>query len=315
MKVYAIGIDLGGTAIKFGICNHTGEIVQEFQRPTQAGSPPGVILTDLAGAAQHALDYAEQKHLSIKAIGLGTPGAVEVATGYLKGSTPNLPAWKNVPIRDELTGRLSLPVFVDNDANLMAYGEYRLGAGQNVPNVVCVTLGTGIGGGIIVGGQLFRGANDAGSEIGHMSICYNGRPCPCGGIGCWERYASATAMIKRYNELNPKQPVRSTITIFERFHAGEAFALTVVEEEIEYVAVGIANVINIFNPQRIIIGGGVSEAGDWFIDRISQVARQRAMPVAAKEVQIVRASLGNQAGWLGAAMFALDQLPSGKENS
>lgn len=308
MKTYAVGIDLGGTAIKYGISNHEGEIVQEFTRPTQATAPAQTILDDLADAARHGLEYAGQHDIPIKAIGLGTPGAVQVDTGFLKGSTPNLPAWKNVPIRDELMKRLALPVFVDNDANMMAYGEYRLGAGQNVPNVVCVTLGTGIGGGIVVEGKLFRGANDAGSEIGHMSICYNGRPCPCGGIGCWERYASATAMIERYNLLNPEQPVQSTITIFERYHQGEEAAATVVEEEIQYAAVGVANVINIFNPQRIIIGGGVSETGDWFVERIAQAAKGRSMVAAAEGVQIVRASLGNKAGWLGAAMFALDQL-------
>lgn len=302
---YAIGIDLGGTAIKYGICSREGEIVREFSRPTHADSPVDAILEHLIEAAEEALAFARSQGMSIDAIGLGTPGSVDVEEGFLKGNTPNFKHWRNVPIKRRMEDRLQIPVFVDNDANVMAFGEARFGAGQGSDQVVCITLGTGIGGGVIIDGKLFRGSMYAGAELGHMSICYNGHPCRCGGVGCWERYASATAMIEHYAQLNPDDPVSDTRTIFERYHASEPAAQQVVETEIRMVAVGIANLINIFNPRKIIIGGGVSEAGDWFVERIAGAARERAMEPALENLEIVRATLGNKAGWLGAAAFAL----------
>jgi len=242
------------------------------------------------------------------AVGIGTPGSVDVHNGFLKGGTPNFRFWKNVPIKSEIETVLSLPVFVDNDANVMIYGEYMFGAGKGYKNVVGITLGTGIGGGVIINGEIFRGSNFAGAELGHMSILYNGKRCRCGGAGCWEVYASATAMIENYNRLHPEQPVRSTREIFERYLKGEFQAESVVIEEILLVAVGIANLLNIFNPEVFIIGGGVSEAGDWFIEEIAQMTYSRAMAPATEDVQIVRAKLGNSAGWMGAGIFAYHQL-------
>ncbi len=305
-EFYAIGLDLGGTSVKYGICTQSGQIVREFHRPSQAGQPIETILQNLLDASREALAFAHQQNLTIQAIGLGTPGSVDVERGYLKGNTPNFAFWRDVEIKTELEKALSLPVWVDNDANVMAYGETRYGAGKGFSNAVCVTLGTGIGGGIIIGNKLFRGSNYSGAEIGHMSIKFDGLKCRCGGIGCWELYASATAMIAYYNELNPQELASSTVEIFEAYHRGETTAREVVEREIRLAAVGVVNLINVFNPQVIIIGGGVSEAGNWFIQRIREEALPHAMKPAVEELQIVRAQLGNKAGWLGAAAFALD---------
>lgn len=304
-KRYAIGVDLGGTSIKFGICAEDGNILKEFQRPTRADQPDDVILTDLGAAINEALKYAKSQNLAITCVGIGTPGTVDVEGGILTGNSPNFKHWDNVPVKARLEQVLKIPVWVDNDANVMAYGEACFGAGVGKKDIVCLTLGTGIGGGIILGGKQFRGTDCAGTEIGHMSIRYDGIPCRCGGYGCWEKYASATAMIAHYNRLNPKNTVSSTIDIFSAYGKNEQSAVQVVDEEIKLVAVGIANLINIFNPEMIIVGGGVSEAGDWFIEKIAQHTALIAIKPAMKNVKIVRAKLGNKAGLLGAAAFAL----------
>lgn len=305
---YAVGLDLGGTAIKYGICSAKGEILHESQCPTQADQPAEVILNDLLTAAREAIDIAQKNGTPISAIGMGTPGSVNVESGTLMGNTPNFKLWKNVKIKPWLESRLNLPVWIDNDANMMAFGEARYGAGDGASNVACITLGTGIGGGIVIDNKLFRGSNYAGSELGHMSIRYDGVRCRCGGIGCWEMYASATAMIENYNRLKPNEEIESTITIFQRYNAGEPEATRVIDEEIQIVSIGVANMLNIFNPQVIIIGGGVSEAGDWFVEAIAEKALPLAMASATANVRIVRARLGNKAGLLGAAAFALSRL-------
>lgn len=304
---FAVGVDLGGTAIKYGICSSSGIIVEEFKRPTRADQPVEAILNDIAEAILSAIEVARGQRLTVRAVGMGTPGAVNVDTGQLMGNTPNFKHWKDVYIKRSLEARVNLPVWADNDANLMAYGELKYGAGKGAANVVCVTLGTGIGGGIIVDHRLFRGSRYAGSEIGHMSIDYNGRQCRCGGIGCWEIYGSASAMIEHYRRRMPESFIASTIDIFDAYERKEAAAVAVVEEEIRICAVGVANLINIFNPEKVIIGGGVSEAGDWFVARIEAAAINLAMKAATRDVKVVRARLGNKAGLLGAAAFALDQ--------
>ena len=302
-----VGLDLGGTNIKSGVGLRDSTIIWESVQPTDATASPEKILNDLAIAAQQALKVAKQQNGNPIAIGVGTPGSVDVQNGFLKGGTPNFKSWKNVPIKAELEKILQLPVYVDNDANMMAYGEFRFGAGRGKNKIVTITLGTGIGGGIVLDGKLFRGHNCAGSEIGHMSICYNGKKCRCGGTGCWEVYASATAMLENFRQWSDGREVTNTKEIFQLYHDGDAVARRVVEQEIEMVAVGTASVINIFNPEIFIIGGGVSEAGDWFIEKIRERVKDYAMPEALKGVQIVRAQLGNRAGWLGAAIFALEE--------
>lgn len=311
---YCLGIDLGGTAIKYGICSAEGKILTEAVRPTAATSPVEHIIRDLVAAAKEALDFANQNKLPIHSIGVGTPGSVNVPTGFLNGGTPNFEHWKNVPIKELMEAQLPVPVFVDNDANVMIYGEFMFGAGRGYKDVVGVTLGTGIGGGVIINGEIFRGSYYAGAELGHMSINYDGERCRCGGIGCWEVYASATAMIRNYNSLSPENPVKNSRQIFEKYAEDEATAQQVVELEAKLAGVGIANLLNIFNPEVLIVGGGISEAGEWFIEKISHHALNRAMPAASVNTKIVSAQLGNSAGWLGAGIFAFHQLNRAYKN-
>ncbi len=304
-KKYAIGVDVGGTAIKFGICSGEGDLLSEDEVSTPAKAPKEEILGKLEEIINKTVKTAKSRNLPISAIGIGTPGSVDLARGYLKGGTPNFANWKDVAISDYLEKRVSTPVFADNDANLMAFGEFAFGAGKNSKNAVFVTLGTGIGGGVIIDGEIYRGTYYAGAEIGHMSIDYKGRKCRCGGTGCWEQYASATAMVREYKSANPGNPVSNTKELFERYESGEAEAKAVLERVVEYLGAGTANIINIFNPEIIVIGGGVSQAGEWFIEKIRISAFGRAMGPSQENVEIKAASLGNTAGMLGAAAFAL----------
>lgn len=304
---HLIGLDLGGTAIKYGICDDSGNVIKEFLAGTDADAPADQILKRIADSISEALQYAATNKIRISAIGLGTPGCVDISKGHLRGSTPNFKYWKDVPLKEHLERAFAIPVFADNDANAMAYGEFRFGAGQGCENLICITLGTGIGGGIVIGKRLFRGSQYAGAELGHMSICYNGKKCRCGGTGCWELYASATAMIENYLALNRKVASVKPREIFQKYANEDPTAVRVVKEEIEMVGVGLTSLVNIFNPEKIIIGGGLAEAGQWFIDGVVRVVGKRAMAESIKSVKIVPAQLGNKAGWLGAAALAKEE--------
>lgn len=302
---YALGVDVGGTFIKYGLCSDRGDIIQQSKVPTLARAPREDVLNQIKNIIEEARRWAKEKNIRMEAVGIGTPGSVDVEKGFLKGGTPNFAHWHDVPIVEYLAPHFSFPIFADNDANMMTYGEFKFGAGRGKRDVITLTLGTGIGGGIIIDGELYRGHFYAGAELGHMSIDYRGRHCRCGGIGCWELYASATAMIRDYNKRNREHPVTDTRDIFRRYHDGEAVAATVIDRTVMYLGAGLANIINVFNPEMIIIGGGVSEAGEWFIDKAAASAFGRAMPASRENVIIRKAQLGNQAGMLGAAAFAL----------
>ncbi len=305
---YAIGIDIGGTNIKYGLCSSEGEILNQDSFETPAEASKDEILKRIAEKTKECIRDAKDAGNGVAAIGVGTPGSVDVQRGFLMGLTPNFKHWRDVPIGEYLEKELFLPVSVDNDANLMAYGEYTWGTGSDKKNAVCITLGTGIGGGIIIDGEIYRGSFYAGAEIGHFTIDYNGRKCRCGGTGCWEMYASATAMIRDYNELNPESTVDGTREIFERYDNNDKSAREIIDKVAVYLGAGISTIINVFNPEIIIIGGGVSEAGDWFIEKIAESGRSRAMETSRKNVEIKAAQLGNRAGLLGAAAFALSRL-------
>lgn len=308
-----IGIDLGGSSIKYALGTENGEILKWGKRPSRATENDNIILDEIAMAIHQMVDYAKSIRKKISAIGMGTPGSVDILTGFLQGSTPNFRHWHQVPIKWELEKRVGYPVFVDNDANLMALGESEFGAGVGHHDIICLTIGTGIGGGIILNDELFRGSSFAGAELGHTTIKYNGVRCRCGGQGCLEKYASASAMIEQYfkkagqkgksidkDEINVKY-------IFEQMEAGDELALQVIDQSTYFLGRGLANFMNIFNPSIIIIGGGVSEAGKAYLKKIREVAFTYAMDCAKENVKIVRAKLGNKAGYMGAIRFALGQ--------
>ena len=312
-KRIGIGVDLGGTFIKYALGDENGSILKKGKKPTDAKAKKEVILDRMSEAVNEMKIAAQANGYQPVVVGVGTPGCVDVEKGVLRGGTPNFRHWFKVPVAEELKKRTGLPVFVDNDANVMALAEAQFGAGRGHNNVICLTIGTGIGGGIIINKKLYRGSNFAGAEPGHMSIKHDGRNCRCGGKGCLELYASATAMINHFKKISKKtgQTVDKNINvkqIFELFAAGNKPAEETIELSSYYLGRGIANLMNIFNPTRIIIGGGVAGAGEVYLKRVQQAAFAYAMAEACKGTRIVSARLGNNAGYLGSIRFAFSQL-------
>jgi glucokinase len=312
-----IGVDLGGTNIKFGIVCEKGEILHKGMLPAQANLGRETILGNINKAVEDSLIFARREKIRIEGIGVGSPGTVNLSTGKIKGSCPNLPQMVNVNLKKWLSDHFRFPIYTDNDANVMALAESRFGAARGYKEALCLTIGTGIGGGIILDSKLFRGSNFAGAEFGHMSICYSGRKCNCGGIGCLEMYASAPAMVADTKKLllkNKKSIIHrlierdfdrlATEAIFEAERQGDALASEIVNQACVYLGCGIASAVNLLNPQIVVIGGGVSEGGVSFIRRIEGEVKKRAFPTATKNLKIVKAKLGNDAGFIGAAMLA-----------
>jgi glucokinase len=309
-----IGIDLGGASLKYALGTDLGEILKEGRRPSHATKRAEIIINEITQAILEMVSYAKTVGLKPSVIGLGTPGSVDVERGFLKGSTPNFKYWYDIPIKDEIEKKVHLPVYIDNDANLMAIGEAKFGAGIGHQNIICLTIGTGIGGGVILNGEIFRGSNYSGAELGHTTIKHDGQKCRCGGKGCLERYASASAMIelfykKSLTQFSPVEKEKINVKyIFNQRKSGNPLAVEIIEKSTYYLGRGIANFINIFNPTIIIIGGGVAEAGKTYLKKVEEVAFHYAMDCAKKNVKIVGAKLGNRAGCLGALSFACDQI-------
>ncbi|NOY61424.1 MAG: ROK family protein [Calditrichaeota bacterium] len=306
-----IGFDLGGTFLKYALGNSRGEILFKSKKPSKGDQSKDAIFSVFYECIKELLVKAKKQGGTVVAIGVGSPGAINFDKGKLLGNTPNLPQWGNAQIRKRLEGKYGIPVWVDNDANLMALAESRVGAAKGYENVIALTLGTGIGGGILINNELYRGHNFAGAELGHMSIAYDGIPCDCGGRGCIERYASATAMVKNYiARLSAKSceiPDKvTTELIFTRAHKGDREAIETIDETAEYLGAALASLTNIFNEEIIVIGGGVAEAGDEFMNLIWQAVQSRTMKPGLLGLKLVRAKLGNDAGMYGAVSLAID---------
>jgi glucokinase len=313
---HSIGIDLGGTNIKYGIVSHKGEVLHKGMLSAQVNLGRDAILSNLKQAVEQALVFAGRKKIRVNCIGVGSPGSVNLRTGRIEGSCPNLPQMLNVNLKRWLSDHFDYPIHVDNDANVMALAEFRFGAAKGFKDAFCLTLGTGIGGGIILDGELFHGSSFAGAEFGHMTISHNGRKCNCGGIGCLEMYASAPAMVKDAKRLLRKDRKSiihrlnkgdldrlTTEVIFQAEKKGDETASRVINQACAYLGAGIASAVNLINPQVVVIGGGVSQGGLGFIRRIEKEVKKRAFPSATKKLKVVKAKLGNDAGFIGAAIL------------
>ncbi len=306
-----IGFDLGGTFLKYALGNIKGEILFKGKKPSKGDQAKSAIFSVFYECTDELLVRAKKLGGRVVAIGVGSPGAVNFDKGRLIGNTANLPQWGNAQIRKRLEDKYGIPVWADNDANVMALAESRVGAAKGYENVIAITLGTGIGGGILLNNELYRGHNFAGAEIGHMSIEYDGIPCGCGGRGCLERYASATAMVKNYiAKLNARSlEIPNKVTtelIFAQAHEGDREAIETIDETAEYLGAALASLTNIFNEEIIVVGGGVAEAGDEFMNLIWQAIQARAMKPGLIGLQLVKAKLGNDAGMFGAVSLAID---------
>lgn len=316
--MYRLGIDLGGTNIVAGVVNEKFDIVASYNTKTNLPRSSAAIADDMARSALKAVERAEITMDEIESIGVGTPGAVDSKTGVVAFSS-NLKFF-DTPLGNMMSERLNKRVFVENDANAAAYGEYIAGAGKGSKNFIAITLGTGVGGGIIINGKIYSGSNGAGAEVGHTVILADGESCSCGRSGCWEAYASATALIRqtkqamlRYPESYMWQLCKNDIantngkTAFNAMRCGDAAATAVVNNYTRFIAIGIANMVNIFQPDIICIGGGISREGKTLTDPINAfvTGEDYARNMSSRTV-IKTASLGNDAGIIGAAF--LDRL-------
>ncbi len=317
MKQYAIGVDLGGTNIKAGLVDAENHIIDSVSCKTNLPRPREEIEQAIAGLCR---DLCRRAHLSLErqiaSVGIGAPGSVNAQTGIVDFSA-NF-NYRNWHLTRAMEALLPCRVNIENDANAAAYGEYIAGAARGARYAVVITLGTGIGSGIIIDGKIFSGFNSAGAELGHIVIEKGGRPCMCGRRGCWEKYASARALTEDTRAAMQAHPENrmwkmvggdlsrvSAKTAFDAMRAGDALGAQLVEEFIEYVACGITNVINIFQPEIICIGGGISKEGEPLLERIRAIVdKEDYARDGMRRTRLLIAQLRNDAGIIGAAGLA-----------
>ena len=313
MKYY-VGIDLGGTNIVAGVVDEEYNIIAKASTKTNCPRPEKEIADDMARMALEAVKNANLTIDQIEWIGVGTPGIANSETGIIEYSN-NL-GFKNTPMVKYIQETIDKPVFIENDANAAAYGEFVAGAAKGAKNAVCITLGTGVGGGIIIDGKIYSGSNFAGAEIGHTVIEVDGAQCSCGRKGCFEAYSSATGLIRMTKEAIAEHPdcimaqsekekgKVTARTSFDCMRAGDKYAKAVVDKYIKYLAAGITNTINIFQPDILCIGGGVCNEGDPLLLPMKElVAKEVYTRNSPKNTEIVIAKLGNDAGIIGAAFL------------
>lgn len=312
--MYYLGIDLGGMSIKAGVVNEKGTILYSEKTPTGRERYYTHIIRDMADLCKKVVSKAGLDISDIESIGIGSPGIPDKKAGILISSN-NL-GFTNVPIKDELQKYFNLPVYLDNDANAAALAESVAGASREVDHSVLITLGTGIGGGIIIDNKIYSGFNDAGSELGHMCIVHEGLQCSCGRKGCFEKYASASALISQTKEAinaHPESKMNEVIggdldkidarTAFDAQKSGDETADRVVKQYIEYLADGIMNIVNMLFPEIIVIGGGVGNEGENLFKPLRKAMELREYTHDVPATKIKGAEMGNKAGIVGAAML------------
>lgn len=311
--MYRLGIDLGGTNIAVGVVDDDFKIVGRAKTKTNANRPYEEIVDDIAATVLAAVEDAGLKVQDIVSMGIGTPGSVDPVNGVVK-YTNNLP-FKNLPICDMLKNKIGVNFYIDNDANAAAFGEYLAGAGKNASVFVAITLGTGVGGGIVINDSVFSGSNYAGGELGHTVIVMDGEPCTCGRRGCFEAYASATALVRQTKKAM-KENLNSLmwtvcggdidnvngITAFDAWKKGDETATKVVNTYFKYISVGLANIINIFQPEVVCIGGGISGEKERLTDPVNRLVNEQIYGGEPKN-RVTVAQLGNDAGIIGAAFL------------
>lgn len=308
-----IGIDLGGTNIAVGVVTDAGEILAQDSVPTLAEREYPEIVKDMAMLCERVAKEAGCTMQDIKAIGIGCPGSIDRKNGIV--SYANNLKMDHTPLAAELQKYFDLPVQVENDANAAAFGEYMIN-GEGVDHFIFITLGTGVGGGIIINKEIYSGFNGAGGELGHFTLVFDGEPCTCGNAGCWEAYASVTALIRQTKaamEKNPDSLMHSIAaqqgkvngrTAFDAAKQGDKAAQEVVDTYVSYVAAGVMSMINIFQPEKFVIGGGISKEGDRLLKPIIDFVNQYGYNKYLEKTEIKVATLFNDAGIIGAALAA-----------
>jgi len=317
-----LAIDLGGSKIIIALVSPRGEIIAKEYIATLAEEGPEAVMQRMFAAQSCLVDKAGQQCSSVAALAIAAAGAIDSEEGVVTAS-PNLPGWYNVRLRDIAEERTGLKTLLINDANAAAWGEYCFGAGRGVANLICIIVGTGIGGGIIINGELYTGASGSAGEIGHMTIDINGPRCNCGNVGCLEVLASGEAMAKEARrriaqgarsilvELVEGEPQNITFQLVSTAaRRGDDLAAEIVSHAAAYLGIGVVNLVNIFNPEMIIIGGGMAQTRDMLLDPIRQAVAGRAFQSPGRMVRIIPSELEDNAGILGAAAFSFSSLSS-----
>lgn len=319
MEKLLVGVDLGGTTIKLAFINHNGEIIHKWEIPTDTSNKGANIIKDIANSIELKLLELNQNKDNLIGIGMGAPGPVDGKTGIIYEAV-NL-GWENYPLQESLSAATGLPVIVDNDANMAALGEMWQGAGAGSNNLICVTLGTGVGGGIIANGSIVQGVSGAAGEIGHLTaVVENGYACNCGKTGCLETVTSATGIVRVAMENMKEHRSSMLASILERegaitakdvvtaAEAGDSYAVAVLDKVSFYLGLTLANLANALNPEKIVIGGGVSKAGDILLHNVEKYFKQYTFSRVRKSTSLTIATLGNDAGVIGAAWLVHTQL-------
>lgn len=307
-KVY-VGVDLGGTNIKVGICDKQGNLLHTYEGPTGVEQGPEAVLNRIAEYVKQIVSDSPFEWEQVAGVGAGVAGFIDIQNGTVLFA-PNL-KWKDVPVKRELEQRLGLPVALDNDANVAALGEAWSGAGAGLKNIVVYTLGTGVGGGIIIDGKIYQGFRGMAGELGHIKVVpdLEAIQCGCGQLGCVESVSSATGIVRMAKDAVERGEtttlsLNENITAKDVFNAakdGDEVAIRIVKRAAYYLGKSMAAVAVVLNPQRFVIGGGVSRAGDILFEEIRKVYAQNVPEAFAQGVDIVPAKLGNDAGVVGAA--------------
>ncbi len=319
-KPLILGVDLGGTKILTAVVDPTGKMVSRDHSVTPASRGPEAVVQAILDSADRALSQAGIRSTDLCTIGVGAPGLSDPGTGVLFTS-PNLPGWEDVPLGDIVEKKFEKKVFLINDANAAAVGEFFFGAGRTARNFIYVTISTGIGGGVMIDGRIYTGSTGTAGEIGHMTIDPKGPPCNCGNIGCWEQLGSGTALAREARR-NILAGVRTSILnhaggdvekvnaeiIHRAAQNGDSLAMELIAQTGMYIGIGLANLINLFNPELIVIGGGLSNIGEMLLEPAYREAEHRSFKQSFRAVRFLQAELGRNSGVLGAAAYAYEQL-------
>jgi len=317
MHVPLLGIDIGGTKTIVAVADDSGNTIAQERIATPRERGPGFVLSAIESALRRLLEQTGTPQAGVKSIGIGCGGPIDRERGLIL-TAPNLPGWDNLDLVGYFRKAFNAETCLDNDVSLAALGEARRGAGVGVDHLAYFNIGTGIGGGIIIGGKLYRGCGNAG-EFGHQVILPDGPPCPCGKRGCLEALCSGTSIARRAKECLSDRPESLILRlagnigkvtaeyVAQAAREGDELARVIWDETGEYLGIGVANVINILNPRMVVMGGGVVKAADLFFDKLKQTVSDHTMPQLTQDVHIVLSQLGDQAGVIGAVQLALER--------
>jgi glucokinase len=316
-----LAVDIGGTKMLTALFSHDGNLLASVTRPTLVDEGVNAVIDRLGSIISGLLRDNHLKASQLAGIVIACAGGIDTGRGVVVTPSPNMTGWSDVPLADIVRKKLGVDTFVLNDASAAAMGEHRYGAGQGVKNLVLFTLGTGIGGGIIIDDKLYLGAVGGAGEFGHMTVAADGPVCGCGNTGCLEMFASgravardAVARLRRAEKTILLDMVKGDIDsvtseqVGAAARRGDPLAVDVLSRAAYYLGIGMVNAVNIFNPEMVIIGGGMAELGDIFIAPGRQMVAERAFSVSSGVVRVVTARLGNEAGIYGAAAFVLDRI-------